>query len=339
MADSLLNSSISAVRTKIINDIATASVKDLVSLARAAKALGLGDDADVENAINTRVNSFASSASVSEIKDLSQAIKQVKNEYAATINNADDIIDGSTNKFLSTSNLNTELGSLSTNIVPDNDVTRNLGSAGNKFNTIYGAKVTGLLSPIDSGDAATKAYVDSNASSIQWTRFYFDRGGVTPSTVSNSENVGKNFGSWTETTSANTGSTFVTPTSSTYDPTLTGITVNSNGEFQFPAGVYEVNASIQFKIYNTSSNLQKYDFYLYGESGSNWAGSYDEQLLVPPTSLLVNNDMMIKMNGLYVFENATQANNILYLQMGTSSQPVNANMFPDFGFLDIKKIG
>lgn len=164
MADSLLNSSISAVRTKIINDIATASVKDLVSLARAAKALGLGDDADVENAINTRVNSFASSASVSEIKDLSQAIKQVKNEYAATINNADDISDGAINKFLSTSNLNTELGSLSTNIIPDSDVTRNLGSAGYKFNTIYGAKVTGLLSPIDSGDAATKAYVDGQVS-------------------------------------------------------------------------------------------------------------------------------------------------------------------------------
>lgn len=175
---------------------------------------------------------------------------------------------------------------------------------------------------------------------IEWTRFYFDRGGATPgSAINNSENVGKNFGSWTETTSANSGSTYVTPTSSTYDPTLTGITVNSNGEFQFPAGVYEVNASIQFKIYNSSNFLVKYDFYLYGESGSDWAGSYDEQLLVPSTSLLTNNDMMIKMNGLYVFENATQANNILYLQMGTSSYPVNANMFPDFGFLDIKKIG
>jgi hypothetical protein len=163
MADSLLNSSITAVRTKIINDIASASVKDLVSLARAAKSLGLGDDSDIENAINTRVNSFAASATVAEIKDLSQAIKQVKNEYAATINNADDISDGANNKFLSTANLNTELGSLSTNIIPDTDVSRNLGSAGNKFNTIYGAKVTGLLSPIDAGDAATKAYVDTNS--------------------------------------------------------------------------------------------------------------------------------------------------------------------------------
>lgn len=181
----------------------------------------------------------------------------------------------------------------------------------------------------------------NNLLGTKWTRFYFDRGGVTPapSGVANSENVGKNFGSWTETTSTNSGSTYVTPFSSTYNPTLTGITVNSNGEFQFPAGVYDVHASIQFKIYNTSSNLAKYDFYLYGESGSNWAGSYDEQLLVPSTNTLVNNDMMIKMSGLYVFEDATQANNILYLQMGTSSNPVYADMYPDFGFLDIKKLG
>lgn len=189
-------------------------------------------------------------------------------------------------------------------------------------------------------DASMAGSGSSGGSSIQWTRFYFDRGGSTPSgSVSNSENVGKNFGSWTETTSANNGTTYVTPSSSTYDPTLTGITVNSNGEFEFPTGVYEVHASIQFKIYNTTSFLQKHDFYLYGESGSDWAGSYDEQLLVPPTTNLFNNDMMIKMSGLYVFENSTQANNKLYLQMGTGTYPVNSNMFPDYGFLDIKKIG
>jgi len=183
------------------------------------------------------------------------------------------------------------------------------------------------------------AWVAPSGLSIPWTRFYFDRGGVTPTTVANSENVGKNFGSWTETTSSNNGTSGITPSSAIYDPTLSGVTVNANGEFEFPAGVYEVHASIQFKIYNTTGNLQKYDFYLYAESGTNWAGSYDEQLLVPDTSTLVDNNMMIKISGLYVFENATQTNNILYLQMGSTTSPVNANMFPDYGYLDIKKIG
>ena len=189
-------------------------------------------------------------------------------------------------------------------------------------------------------DATPQTGFSSNTSSLQWTRFYFDRGGSTPSgSIASSENVGKNFGSWTETTAANNGTTGITPSNATYDRTLSGITVNANGEFEFPAGVYEVHASIQYKIYNSTGNLLKYDYYLYAESGANWAGSYDEQLLVPDTSTLVNNDMMIKISGIYVFENATQTNNILYLQMGSATNPVNANMFPDYGYLDIKKIG
>ena len=110
MADSLLTSSITALRTKIINDIASASVKELVHLARSAKALGLTEDTSVESAINTRANALTSGATVEEIKDLAQAVKQVKNDVAgSTISSADDIIDGVNNKFLSTANLNTEL--------------------------------------------------------------------------------------------------------------------------------------------------------------------------------------------------------------------------------------
>lgn len=190
------------------------------------------------------------------------------------------------------------------------------------------------------GTTAGGVSITNSSSTTTWTRFYFDRGGVTPSgSISNSENVGKNFGTWTETTSANTATTGVTPTSTSYDPTLTGVTVNANGEFAFVAGVYEIAASIQFKIYNNTGVLNKHHFYLYGESGSNWAGSYDETLLIPDTSALVNNDTMVKMGGLFVFENATQANNIVYLQMRTDPSPVDANFFPDYGFMDIKKIG
>ena len=95
MADSLLTSSITALRTKIINDIASASVKELVHLARSAKALGLTEDTSVESAINTRANALTSGATVEEIKDLAQAVKQVKNDVAgSTISSADDIIDG-----------------------------------------------------------------------------------------------------------------------------------------------------------------------------------------------------------------------------------------------------
>jgi hypothetical protein len=167
MADSLLTSSITALRTKIINDIASASVKELVHLARSAKALGLTEDTSVESAINTRANALTSGATVEEIKDLAQAVKQVKNDVAgSTISSADDIIDGVNNKFLSTANLNTELQSLTTNIKPDADVTRNLGEALYKFNTVYAGKVTGLLAPLDANDAATKSYVDSNVSSF-----------------------------------------------------------------------------------------------------------------------------------------------------------------------------
>ncbi len=162
MADSLLTSSITALRTKIINDIASASVKELVQLARSAKALGLTEDTSVESAINTRANTLTSGASVEEIKDLAQAVKQVKNDVAgSTISSADDIIDGVNNKFLSTANLNTELQSLTTDIKPDADVTRNLGEALYKFNTVYAAKVAGLLAPQDANDAATKSYVDA----------------------------------------------------------------------------------------------------------------------------------------------------------------------------------
>lgn len=167
MADSLLQSSISAVRTKIINDISSASVKDLLQLARAAKGLGLGDDTSVETAINTRVNQLSTNATIAEIKDLSSAIKQVRNEYANTINSSDDIVEGQNQRFLSTASLNAELSSLTGDIIPDADLARNIGNAGKKFTSIYAAKVTGLQSPLDSNDAATKAYVDSNASSVE----------------------------------------------------------------------------------------------------------------------------------------------------------------------------
>lgn len=192
---------------------------------------------------------------------------------------------------------------------------------------------------VDGVNASIPASVINGLVPAQYTRFYFDRGGATPSgSVSNSENVGKNFGSWSEITAGAVGGT--TPTiGSLLTPTLSGVTVNSNAEFELAAGVYEISCNIHFRIFNTSGNVVNYDFYLYGESGSDWAGSMDESLIIPDTTFINSNDFVVKMGGIYVFENSTQANNKVYLQITTSGSPVNPNLYPDYGFLDIKKIG
>ena len=69
MPDSNLNTSIAAMRTSILSSLPTATVADLVNLARAAKGLNLGNDSTVETAINDRalalVNGGASQAEVS----------------------------------------------------------------------------------------------------------------------------------------------------------------------------------------------------------------------------------------------------------------------------------
>ena len=179
----------------------------------------------------------------------------------------------------------------------------------------------------------------SSESSIQWTRFYFDRGGSTPTApIANSENVGKNFGSWLEMTAGAVSGTTPT-TGSSFTPTLSGITVNSNGEFELPAGVYEIHVSLTYRIENNSSTTIKKNHYLYGESDSDWAGSYDHHLPIVQTSNFSDLDHTINAGGVFVFENSTQANNKVYLQMGSGPSPVEPTYYPDYGFLNIRKLG
>ena len=119
----------------------------------------------METAFNSRVNQLYTNATASEIKVLGSAIKQLKNDptQSSAIVNSDDITEGSVNLFHSQARINSELGSLATNIVPDGNVTRSLGSAANKFNSVFTATVTGLNTPTNNDDAATKAYVDANS--------------------------------------------------------------------------------------------------------------------------------------------------------------------------------
>ena len=77
MADNLLNSSISALATKIATDVASASIDELVDLARAAQSIGEDDNTTIETAINTRVNALYSSATPEEIKKLAVVVDKM----------------------------------------------------------------------------------------------------------------------------------------------------------------------------------------------------------------------------------------------------------------------
>ena len=136
MSDTNLTTSIQAIRTKILNDITTATVDQLLSLSRAAKSVGLTEDSDIENAVNSRVNALSSGATTEEMVKLSNAIKQVRNSSQSALSpsaTSDDIVEGTTNKFMSDTNLQT-LGSA---IIPATDATHDLGSPTNKFRDLY----------------------------------------------------------------------------------------------------------------------------------------------------------------------------------------------------------
>jgi hypothetical protein len=136
MSDTNLTTSIQAIRTKILNDITTATVDQLLSLSRAAKSVGLTEDSDIENAVNSRVNALSSGATTEEMVKLSNAIKQVRNSSQSALSpsaTSDDIVEGTTNKFMSDANLQT-LGSA---IIPATDATHDLGSPTNKFRDLY----------------------------------------------------------------------------------------------------------------------------------------------------------------------------------------------------------
>ena len=102
MADTNLSTSISAIRTKILNDAPTATVDELVSLARAAKSIGLTEDTSIETAINSRANTLSSNATTNDMVKLSNAIKQLRNTTAGAVSpstTTDDIVEGTSNLY------------------------------------------------------------------------------------------------------------------------------------------------------------------------------------------------------------------------------------------------
>ena len=163
MSDTNLSTSIAAIRTKILNDVPTSTIDDLLSLSRAAKSVGLSEDSDIETAINNRTQTLSSGATTEQITKLSQALKQVRNATQGGLSpstTSDDIVEGASNKYFTPTNLQ----SLGSSIIPLTDVTYDLGNTSKKFSSVFTDTVTGLNTPTNNNDAATKAYVDANSS-------------------------------------------------------------------------------------------------------------------------------------------------------------------------------
>ena len=98
MADNLLNTSIAAIKTKILSDVTNANAEDVSKLARMAKSVGLEEDSQIETALNTRVESLTTSATVEELSKLAQAIKQVKGSTTLPAS-TDSLSEGSNNLY------------------------------------------------------------------------------------------------------------------------------------------------------------------------------------------------------------------------------------------------
>ena len=153
------------------------------------------------------------------------------------------------------------------NLVLPND----MGTAGQILSTDGTSNTSWIAPPTTTLDGLTDVNVPTpsdgevliyNTTSSQWeagqaaspvlhTTFDFSYIGATPTgTVANSTRLGRNYGTWTEVTSA----LFYGPSSSTYDPTLQGVTFNSStGQFTgFPAGRYNITCSFTVVIDNVT---------------------------------------------------------------------------------------
>ena len=119
MPDSNLNTSIAAMRTSILSSLPTATVADLVNLARAAKGLNLGNDSTVETAINDRALALVNGgASQAEVITISGAVKSVLSPTVLANNIAN-------------------VTTINSSIIPDTDVVYDIGSTTRRFNDIY----------------------------------------------------------------------------------------------------------------------------------------------------------------------------------------------------------
>ena len=165
------------------------------------------------------------------------------------------------------------------------------------------------------------------ASQSLHTTFEFDYGGATAvptGTVANSNKLGQNYGTWTALTDASIGG----PSSSTYNPTVTGITFSSStGEFTgFPAGRYQISCSFNLTINNVTPNFgNSLIMFLFGDnlaSTFTYFSNLNEYTPLPYTSYgSAAHNFEHNLQMIAVFEETTAANNRLRVYVDQNMSP------------------
>jgi len=221
------------------------------------------------------------------------------------------------------------------------------------------AQFTTLNTHTIPGGSGTLALVSDIAGATH-TSFYYDMGSAPTGTVASSSQLGGGLGTWTEMTFANRGTTGVGPTSAADDPTLSGVTFNTD-HFEIPQGTYLINANIMITfesggmvatgspntqiasqlsqqlwlenagssiVYNEANILKlPHPMYVFGIDGG---GTYNHQ----PLSQLIRYNT-IEMNIVGRAEDGTASNNQVYIALdGNQSE----NYYVEYGYIHFIKL-
>lgn len=186
--------------------------------------------------------------------------------------------------------------------------------------------------------SGTLSWADAAPSALHTTFDFAYSGSAPTGTVTSSLRVGQNYGTWTELTDA----ALLGPSSSTYNPTLTGITFSSStGEFTgFPAGRYQITCVCNITIDNVtpSSGNKLYHALIATNAATTftYATPLITETVLPYTSYgSTVYDFTVHYNLFAVFEETTASNNKLIVYV---DQDMDPSHYVTYGQLNIIKV-
>jgi hypothetical protein len=330
MSDTRLSTSINALKQKIKDQIPSASAEQLKRISRSARKLGLTQDTEIENLLNTRANTLvAATTDPTEVELIAAAINELDDTINPTVSTAGTLVGGASRIVTDDSAPgNPEDGDLwfKTDDL-DLYVYYDDGTSSQWVQT-NAASITGT----DISDLTdNNELLGSGSSTIPFTKFYLSAS-QPGSTVSSSSYLGQNVGTWYEVTFANAANTAgLSPDSSDRDPTLTGITFSGDKFSGFVQnGTYEI--SVQPEVYERNTTAgQRYHGWEASTgafSSAGWlspgTGSFDINGVTVPDSIIVT------------FEDATPSNNWVRYILETDQ---SGDYWIGQAVVTIKKIG